>query len=101
MPMEHDKYESILNELYGETTPDRRTELLQLLRTDYSKVIEDHTSYTTKIGDLEKDNKGLQIANGQLFRQIGFDGAPPEEKEKEKQKTFSESITIEALEGNE
>ena len=64
-------------------------------------MVEDHNTHTSKIDVLEKDNKGLQIANGQLFRQIGFDGAPPEEQEKEKQKTFSESITIEQLEGNE
>lgn len=101
MPMAHDEFEKILNELYGDVTADRKTELLGILRTEQSTNMKDIESHSKKIEELETDNKGLQIANGQLFRQIGFEsGASPEEKEQEKQKSFSESITIEALEGN-
>ena len=96
--MEHSAYEAILNELYGDTTPDRRTELLGMLRTDYSTVIKDHDTHTGRISELENDNKGLQVANGQLFRQLGYEGGKPEDKKKEDEKTFSETVTIEQLE---
>ena len=101
MPMAHDEFEKILNELYGDVSADRKTELLGTLRTEQSTNMKEIENHSKKIEELETDNKGLQIANGQLFRQIGFEsGATPEQKEQEKQKTFSESITIEALEGN-
>lgn len=99
MPMDREEHEKILNELL---TPDlensRRSELLQLLRADYSGVIEEHTTLSQTSEKLKKDNDDLIISNSKLFRQLGVVGGDPEMQKKEEEKSFSESVTLEALE---
>jgi len=101
MPMDREEHEKILNELL---TPDldnsRRSELLQLLRTDYSAVIEDHGNLTKTTEKLKADNDDLIISNSKLFRQLGVVGGDDEFKKKEKEKSFSETVTLESLETN-
>lgn len=99
MPMLRDDHETLLNELL---TPDleqsRRTEILQLLRTDYGTVLADFDGLTKTKTKLEKDNSDLVVSNSQLFRQIGIIGGDDKSKQKQEEKTLSETITIEGLE---
>lgn len=100
MPMSKEEYENLLNELNNpELEHSRRTDLLQTLRTDYTSVLTDFEDFTSKVEKLEKDNKELVVSNSQLFRQVGIIGDPKLE-EKEEQKEFSETVTLEQLEQN-
>lgn len=98
MPMPKDKHEELLNELL---TPDleqsRRTELLQLLRADYGTVLTDFEVLTKTRDKLQADNADLVVSNSKLFRQVGIMG-DEKAKEKDEKKTFSETVTLEALE---
>lgn len=98
MPMDKEAYENLLNEL---NSPDlehsRRTEILQELRADYSNVHTDFSEFETKTAKLEKDNNDLIISNSKLFREVGIQQDEKLE-EKEKEKSFSEEVTIESLE---
>lgn len=99
MPMKKDEHEALLSELL---TPDlehsRRTEILQLLRTDYGTVLADFDGITKDNAKLKKDNDDLVVSNSQLFRQIGVLGDTKEKRESEDKKTFSETVTLESLE---
>ena len=98
MPMSREEYETLLNELNNpELEHSKRTEYLQNLRVDYSKVLEDTDNYTKRLQELEKDNNDLVLSNSKLFRQVGIQGNPELEK-REEQKTISETITIDQLE---
>jgi hypothetical protein len=99
MPMPREDHESLLAELLSpDLEQSRRTEILQLLRTDYSTVLTDFDTITQKSTKLQSDNDDLIISNSKLFRQLGIVGANDETKKKEEKKTFSESITLETLE---
>ncbi len=97
-PMKREDHEALLNELL---TPDlehtRRTEILQLLRTDYGTVHADFDDLTKTKAKLEKDNSDLVVSNSMLFRQVGIKDDLASKK-KDDQKTFSESVTLESLE---
>lgn len=98
MPMPREDHEKLLNELLmPELEHTRRTEILQLLRTDYGTVLTDFDGLTSTKTKLEKENSDLVVSNSMLFRQIGIKDDPAA-KEKDKAKTFSESVTLEALE---
>lgn len=98
MPMEREKHEELLIELNNpEIDHTRRTDILQKLRTDYISVVTDFTDLTTNVDKLKKDNDDLIVSNSKLFRQVGISGDEKLE-EKESQKDFSESITIEDFE---
>jgi len=97
MPMTREDHENLLNELNNtELDHVRRTEVLQLLRTDYGAVITDDTTKTESIEALQKDNSDLVVANSKLFRQMGTQQDPDLQK-KEEAKTRSETITLESL----
>lgn len=97
-PMERESHESLLNELL---TPDiavsRITEIAQELRTDYGTVIEEHTSLSTTVDTLKLEKDDLVVSNSRLFRQLGTETGKPDKKEEEK--SFSETITLESIEG--
>lgn len=99
MPMVREDHENLLNELL---TPDlntsRQTDILQLLRTDYATVITDHETLTTANGQLQANNDDLIVSNSKLFRQLGVVGGSDDDKKKEDEKSYSETITLEALE---
>jgi hypothetical protein len=98
MAMPREEHENLLNELNNpEIDHTRRTEVLQLLRVDYGTVLTDDDTQKKNIEKLQKDNSDLVVANSKLFRQLGINGDEKMEKD-EKEKDFSESITIEALE---
>lgn len=98
MPLPLEDYEALLNELNNpELEHSRRTELLQSLRTDYTTVHTDFNQLTESETKLKKDKDDLVLANSQLFRQVGITGNKDLE-DKEKEKTFSETITLESLE---
>jgi hypothetical protein len=97
MPMKREDHESLLNELLTpELEQSRRTEILQQLRVDYNTVQGDFENLTTTNKKLSTDNEDLIISNSKLFRQLGVVGG--EEKKEVKEKQFSETVTIEALE---
>lgn len=99
MPMPREDHEALLNELLdGELDVSRRTEILQQLRTDYSTVITDHESQTESIAKLTKDKDDLIVSNSQLFRQLGIVGGSEADKEKHEEQSFSQTVTLEALE---
>lgn len=98
MPMDREKYEDLLSELLTpELEHSRKTEILQELRADYSGVLTDFDEFSKTTQRLQKDNEDLIISNSKLFRQAGIVGN--EDKIEEiKEKEFSETITLEALE---
>lgn len=97
MPMERDTHEALLNELLNpELEVSRRTEILQELRTDYSTVLTDFQGLNETNTKLRSDNDDLIISNSKLFRQLGT--VTQEDKTKEKEKDFSETVTLESLE---
>lgn len=99
MPMSKEEHEALLNELLGaEIEQSRRTEILQQLRVDYGTVHVDFDNLTTTNQKLQSNNDDLIISNSQLFRQLGVVGGDSQMKEKEEKQTFSETVTIEALE---
>lgn len=99
MPMSKEEHEALLNELLGaEIEQSRRTEILQQLRVDYGTVHADFDNLTTTNQKLQSNNDDLIISNSQLFRQLGVVGGDSQMKEKEEKQTFSETVTIEALE---
>lgn len=100
MPMERERHEEILGRLLdGELPADERTELLQELRADYTKVHDDHTKHSETIEKLEKDNTHLVKSNSALFHQLGV-ADDPALKKQEEEKSFSETVTISDLEKN-
>lgn len=97
MPMVREDHENLLNELNDPTLDVvRRTEVLQLLRTDYGAVITDHTTTTERLQETTKLNEDLTIANSKLFRQLGVQD-DPSLKQKEDKKEFSETVSLESL----
>ena len=98
MPMSREEHETLLSELLGvEVEQSRKTEILQLLRNDYTSVHTDFDTMTKTNGKLKQDNDDLIVSNSKLFRQTGVYGEP-QHKEEEKTKEFSETISIEAIE---
>ena len=96
--MEREKYESLLNELLdGDLEHSRRTEILQELRNDHNSGREGIKELSQNNERLQRDNNDLIVSNSKLFRQAGVVGQ--EEEEKVEQKEFSETVTIEQLEG--
>lgn len=98
MPMERENHEELLNELNNaELTHERRTEILQLLRTDYVSVHSEFEQVTASIAKLKANNDDLVIANSKMFRELGYKADDPSKKEHE-EKEFSETVTLEELE---
>lgn len=99
MPMDREKHEQLLEELL---TPDiehsRKTEILQALRADYVKVLEDDANNKKELERLQKDNADLVLSNSKLFRQAGI--LNEEDGEKVEEKEFSETVTLSDLERN-
>lgn len=101
MPMDREKHEELLNTLLDpDLETSKRTEILQELRVDYNNVLTNHAEMETNIEKLSKDNSDLIVSNSKLFRQMGVVGGE-ENKEEEKKEEFSETVTIEELEGGD
>lgn len=96
--MNRDEHENLLNELLQpDLEQSRRTEILQALRVDHSTGHQDYEEITKTNSKLKKNNDDLIISNSQLFRKLGTMDQPAKKEEEEK-KTFSESITVSAIE---
>jgi hypothetical protein len=97
MPMTRDEHEALLNELNNpELDHSRRTDILQLLRTQHTTDLTDFDGLTKTNQSLKKDNDDLVLSNSKLFRQVGIVGTDKEKEEEHKE--FSQTITIEDLE---
>lgn len=97
MPMSKEKYEELMSELLKtDLEHSRKTEILQELRMDYGTVHAEFENLTNTNSKLQKDNDDLIVSNSMLFRQAGI--TSPKEEEQVKEKEFSETITLEALE---
>lgn len=100
MPMEIEKHEEILNALNDpELTAVDRGELLGQLRSDYGSLTSEYNDMNEKISKQDSAVKDLTLANSQLFRQIGANNRDPEKEKETQQQSFSETITLEQLEG--
>lgn len=99
MVMKKEDHENLLNELLsGDIDVSRKTEILQELRTDYGTVITEHETHTSSISKLQSEKDDLIVSNSKLFRQLGIVGSSKDEQEKQEEKTFSETITLESIE---
>lgn len=97
-PMERDAHENLLAELLSaDLEHSRKTDILQQLRADYSGVLTDFQELNETKTKLQRDNDDLIVSNSKLFRQAGIVGDSKKEEEV-KEKEFSETITLEALE---
>jgi regulator of replication initiation timing len=101
MPLiERDQFEGLLTELLNsELEHSRRTEILQELRVAQGNAYSEFDEHSKKLNKLEKDNSDLILSNSKLFRQLG--NTEPEQKKKEVEKEFSETVTIEQFEKGE
>ena len=99
MPLiERDAHEGLLNELLDtEITTTRKTEILQLLRVENTSTHQDITQMNEQASKMKSANEDLTLSNSKLFRQLNV-SPNPEDKKKEDEKTFSETVTIEDLE---
>ena len=98
--MDREKHEELLNELLSEDlTIDRKTEILQTLRTDHVATHESYSELESTNSNLTKDKEELLLSNSKMFRQLGVTGNS-EAEEEEKKKEFSETVTIKELEDN-
>lgn len=98
--MEREKHEELLNELLQEDlTIDRKTEILQDLRSEHVATHESYQGLEETRNKLEKEKNELLLSNSKMFRQLGVVG-DPELEEQEKEKEFSETVTISELESN-
>jgi hypothetical protein len=99
--MSREEHEGLLNELLNpELEVSRRTEILQQIRVDHVTGHSDYEEITKTSTKLQRDNDDLIISNSKLFRQLGTVGGNEEQKQEEKVKEFSETVTLEALEKN-
>lgn len=97
MPLTREEHEAILNQLLlPDTEQSTRTDLLQQLRADYGGVLTDFDNLNTNNKKLSDDNADLVVANSKLFRAQGI--VTDEQKDEDKKKTVSETITIEEIE---
>lgn len=100
MPMDIEKHEEILNALNDpELSAVDRGELLGQLRSDYGAFTSEYQEMTETINKQDSAVKDLTLANSQLFRQIGANNRDPEKEKETQQQTFSETVTLEQLEG--
>ena len=98
--MDREEHENLLNELLSEDlTIDRKTEILQTLRTDHVATHESYSELETNNSKLTKDKEELLVSNSKMFRQLGITGNSEAEAEEQK-KEFSETVTIKELEEN-
>jgi hypothetical protein len=98
MPLTREDHETLLAELLSpELDHARKTEILSQMRDNYTEFTTTHESLNKTTEKLKKDNEDLIVSNSKLFRQTGVFGEP-KHKEEDDKKTFSETITIEALE---
>lgn len=99
MPMNRDDHEGLLEELLNpELEHQRKTEVLQQLRTDYATVLQEQEDLTGKNEKLKNDNYDLVTSNSQMFRKLGQQEQSQEESQEQEEKEFSETVTIEDLE---
>lgn len=95
--MELERHEQLMGELNSpELSQERKTEILQELRNDYSAEWTTKTELLTTKEKLEKEKEDLIKANGKLFLQSNF--IPNDKKEEVEKKTVSETITISDIE---
>jgi UTP:GlnB (protein PII) uridylyltransferase len=97
MAFNREEHDNLLSELL---TPDldasRRTEILQSIRDNYTETTTSMEVLAKDKEKLEKDNSALVVANSKLFRSSGI---VVEEPPKDDKKEFSQTVTIEQLEG--
>lgn len=98
MLIEKEKHEGLLSELLQEDlTTTRKTEILQELRVANSIAHEEFTKAEKQLNTLKTQKDDLVVSNSMLFRQLGTQQLDIESKQKEEQKTFSETVTLEDI----
>lgn len=98
MLIEKEKHEGLLSELLQEDlTTTRKTEILQELRVANSIAHEEFSKTEKQLNTLKTQKDDLVVSNSMLFRQLGTQQLDKESKQKEEQKTFSETVTLEDI----
>lgn len=97
-PLPKDVHEGLLSELLKEDlTMSRRTEILQELRTANTIDHEDFSKMSNDLNTLKTQKDDLVVSNSMLFRKLGVQQLDEENQQKEEEKSFSESVTLEDL----
>lgn len=100
MYLDREKHESLLNELLDKDLEhSRRSEILLELRNQQTSIIDGINHLKKDNEKLQKDNDDLVVSNSKLFRQLRHDVS--EQKDEVEQKEFSETVTLESLEGGQ
>jgi phosphopantothenoylcysteine synthetase/decarboxylase len=98
MPLSREEHETLLADLLTpELEAAKKTEILQSLRDNYTEYSTTFEVLSNEKEKLAKDNADLVIANSKLFRQTGI--VKEDDTKKDEKKEFSQSVTIESLEG--
>lgn len=96
MPLSREEHEAILNQALGAETVTERTELLSQLRDDHAETTSILGASQTTIEKLTTERDDLIVSHSKMFRKQGTQ-PDSDERKKEEEKTFSESITIDQL----
>ena len=99
--LSYDEHQELLNELAGEE-PVERSRLIEIgnqLRDNYVEATTTIEKTSETVEKFKKENYDLVVSNSQMFRQLGSQNASEESKKEQEEKSISESITLEALEG--
>lgn len=98
MPLEKDFHENLLSELLQEDlTTTRKTEILQQLRVANTVDHEEFTKTEKQLNTLKTQKDDLLVSNSMLFRKLGVQDLDKDSQQKEEQKTFSETVTLEDI----
>lgn len=96
--LDRERHEEILGELLKpDLEQSQRTQLLTELRGAHNSAHEYVGTLAQENENLQKNNNDLVLANSQLFRAQGITPNSKEEKV-EKEKAFSETITLSQIE---
>lgn len=99
MRLSREERENLLSDLLNpELDHTTKSEHLQKLRVSLDTADGELEEFTKSNERLKKDNDDLIISNSKLFRQLGVVGGNEEQKEQQKEKEYSETVTIESLE---
>lgn len=99
MPFTPEEFEGFMTELNSKDTElERKTDILQNLRKDYSDILAERESTSRKMEELNKEREHLLTTNSKLFRSSSYFNSEPDHQEKVEQKTFSETVKLSDIE---
>lgn len=95
------QYDELIMELGSEDlTLGRKTIILDELRRNYKELSDSYTVLQEEVEKAEEEKKELAEINRELFKKVGEKVLGVEGSVVPKEKSFSQTITIEALEAS-